>query len=56
MGTKTKTKNHLKNIKVIVIVALAIMAIGFVGQGDLDYENRASVCRQWQGSTVCYKP
>lgn len=56
MGKNIKTKTTLKNIKIIIGVALAIVIIGLVGKSDLDYETRPSVCRQWQGSTVCYQP
>jgi hypothetical protein len=52
--------NQKQTIKTKVYTALGIaffvIALGIVGHNDAEYANRPSVCREWQGETVCYKP
>lgn len=54
MGNQKQT---LKNkILTVLGVAFFIIALGIVGNNDYEYETRPSICREYQGSTVCYKP
>jgi len=51
-----KKQKLLNNIKIGLGVTLFILALGYVGEQDRQYETRPSVCREWQGEVVCYKP
>jgi len=54
MGNQKQTLKT--KLKAIGAVAFFIIALGIVGHNDAEYANRPSVCREWQGETVCYKP
>ena len=43
-------------LKVIGAVGFFVLAFAYTGAMDAEYQERPSVCREWQGSVVCYKP
>lgn len=50
-----KNKNIIKLLQVIGVV-LFVLAVGTVGRWDAEYEARPEICREYQGSIVCYQP
>ena len=53
----TKKQTLTQKIMIALGVIFMVLAIGFVGHWDYEYENRPNICRAvTNGEVFCYKP